>query len=241
VPLRGNVETQIRAEDASIGCGCAYPDTVPDTEVERSNAITARLREVAGELRRRASVPLLTGPELPMHAVVQVGVARIAVVHGDAWSLAGWGFAHDALHDPTTHAPLLAAFAMAAVDGFACSHTCAPALKKVAGRFVINNGAAGMANFASSAHGICTRLSALPLPRAIAGARLYGTRSAGIGIDALRVDFDVRAWLRRFDAIWPAGSPAAQSYRRRIVAGPAFTVAEALGSPVSVGVCAAAA
>jgi hypothetical protein len=49
---------------------------------------------------------------------------------------------------------------------------------------------------------------------------------------ALRIRFDLDRWIERFDAIWPAGSPAAVSYRRRIVAGPPFTVDHALGREV---------
>jgi hypothetical protein len=50
-----------------------------------------------------------------------------------------------------------------------------------------------------------------------------------VWVDALRVDFDLPAWLARFDALWPAGSPAAVSYRRRIVDGPPFSIDAALG------------
>ncbi len=228
VALRGNVETEIAADDAAAGCGCAYPESVPDDDVERSNAILARLHAVARRLdadgfdsRRLA--------ELPMHAVAQVGEARIAVVHGDAWALAGWRFAHDSLHDEARAAQLAHALELGAVDGYACSHTCAPALKAFERGFVINNGAAGMANFAGTTYGVLTRISTRGLPRALERNRLYGLVDAGCWVDALKVDFDLAAWLARFDAIWPADSPAAISYRGRIVEGPAFTIDQALG------------
>jgi hypothetical protein len=164
-----------------------------------------------------------------MHAVAQVGSKRIAIVHGDAWSLAGWRFAHDTLHDPAQEPLLTRAFEQAAVDGFACSHTCAPALKVISHRFVVNNGAAGMANFDGTTHGVITRISTRTLPLPLARMRLYGLAHADVFIDALRVDFDFDAWLLRFDSLWDAASPAAVSYRRRIVDGPRFTVAQALG------------
>jgi hypothetical protein len=289
--LRGNVETEIAAADTSAGCGCAYPEAVPDADVARSNAIMARLRGVARSItppvagspagaqtgpRGRAGTaahPAGAGPvadpgtpasanadanpsadpganaggelaqalgRLPMHAVLGVGPLRVAVVHGDAWSLAGWRFAHAALHGADRpHATadpgdiralrLAAAFSQAAVDGFACSHTCAPALKVTDRGFVINNGAAGMANFAASCHGVITRLSVHALPDALGPARLYGLNLRGVWIDALRVDFDLAGWLARFDRIWPAGSPAALSYRARLVDGPAFSIDAALG------------
>jgi hypothetical protein len=229
--LRGNVETEIAADDTAAGCGCAYPESVPDADVERSNAILAQLRRVtAGSAASRA---ILRG--LPMHAVAQVGGARIGIVHGDAWSLAGWRFAHDQLHVAAPQPPtaLDGAFELAAVDGFASSHTCAPVLKCTARGFVINNGAAGMANFAGTTHGVITRIAARALPRALEPLRLYGLHDTvggrGLVVDAMRIDFDLAAWLARFDAIWPPGSPAAVSYRQRLASGPVYTVAQALG------------
>jgi len=223
--LRGNVETELASDDPAAGCGCAYPESVTDEDVERSNAILERLRTAARQCRRDDAANML-----PMHAVVDVGTARIAIVHGDAWSLAGWRFAHDALHDPAHQSMLVAAFEQAAVDGFACSHTCAPALKALGGRFVINNGAAGMANFEGTTHGVITRISIHPPAGAIARSGLYGIRLADVFVDALRVDFDFSAWIERFDMLWTAGSPAAVSYRHRITEGPRFTVAQALGN-----------
>ena len=48
--LRGNVETEIASDDAAAGCGCAYPESVPDDDVARSNAILDRLRDVAAQV-----------------------------------------------------------------------------------------------------------------------------------------------------------------------------------------------
>jgi hypothetical protein len=225
VALRGNVETEIAGDDSEAGCGCAYPESVPDDDVERSNAILARLRAVAGD----APGARTALAHLPIHAVAQVGSLRVGIVHGDAWSLAGWRFAHDALHDAGNEPQLQAAFDLGAVDGYACSHTCAPALRVLGDRFVVNNGAAGMANFAGDAGGLLTRIATRPLPPALDEARAFGLYERGVWIDALRIRFDADRWLERFDALWPAGSPAAVSYRRRIVAGPPFSVAHALG------------
>ncbi len=233
--LRGNVETELASDDDAVGCGCAYPESVPDDDVERSNAILQQLRAVARQVpgaRARLAA-------LPMHAVAQVGALRVGIVHGDAWSLAGWRFAHDRLHAAAL-APaggdalrLSAAFAQAAVDGFACSHTCAPALVNVGTErgdaFVINNGAAGMANFGGSTAGLITRIATRALPAALEPARRYGLHERGVWVDAIDVGFDAARWLMRFDALWPAGSPAAVSYRQRLTHGPAFTVAAALG------------
>jgi len=228
--LRGNVETEIATDSDAAGCGCAYPESVPDADVERSNSMLRRLREVAGTVPgARAALA-----ELPMHGLAALGDLRVGIVHGDAWSLAGWRFAHDALHsaNPARHERLDTAFALAAVDGFACSHTCAPALAAAGPggeRFVVNNGAAGMANFAGTGHGVITRLSLHALPARLTGKRLYGLHERGLWVDALRVDFDLPEWLRCFDALWPEGSAAALSYRARLAHGPAFSIDAALG------------
>jgi hypothetical protein len=223
--LRGNVETEIAADDDAAGCGCAYPESVPDDDVERSNRILARLRDVA------AGVPNARGElaALPMHAVARVGRLRVGIVHGDAWSLAGWRFAHDRLHDDSGAQHLQASFELGAVDGWACSHTCAPALKVLGDRFVINNGAAGMANFEGDGSGLLTRLSIRPLPAALEALRAFGLYERGVWIDALRIRFDLARWLEHFDHLWPTGSAAAVSYRERIARGPSFTIDHALG------------
>ncbi|HXS54390.1 MAG TPA: hypothetical protein VN782_17770 [Usitatibacter sp.] len=215
--LRGNVETELAAEESGAGCGCAYPADVSDAEVSRSNEILARLRETA---RRDPALRAALG-ELPMHLVARVGDARIGIVHGDAASLAGWGFAHDRLDDPRHRRWIENAFRDARVDAFACSHTCIPALRRfeVDGRscVVANNGAAGMPNFAGSRHGLLTRISTRPFE---GSERAYGLRSGEVAIDAIAIEYDHERWVERFLAAWPEGSPAHASYHRRIVEGP---------------------
>jgi hypothetical protein len=214
--LRGNVETEIAADESGAGCGCAYPADVSDAEVSRSNEILALLRATA----RR--VPGLRAPlgSLPMHLTARVGEARIGIVHGDAASLAGWGFAQDRMDEPSHGRWIASAFRDARVDVFASTHTCLPALRlfEVDGRrsAVANNGAAGMPNFAGTRHGLLTRIAT----RAFAGPeRVYGVEVAGVHVEALRVDYDHARWLERFLASWPPGSPAHASYHRRIVEG----------------------
>lgn len=219
--LRGNVETEIAGDDSGAGCGCAYPADVSDAEVSRSNEILERLRATASRapaLRARLGA-------LPMHLTAQVGAARIGIVHGDAASLAGWGFAHDRLDDPAHRRWVESAFRDARVDVFASTHTCLPAFRRFDGGVVANNGAAGMPNFAGSRCGLLTRIST----RAFEGdARLYGLEVAGVIVDALRIAYDHGRWVERFTASWPEGSPAHASYFRRITAGTRFTLDDAL-------------
>ncbi|MBI3527313.1 MAG: hypothetical protein HY067_05020 [Betaproteobacteria bacterium] len=225
--LRGNVETEIAGDDAGAGCGCAYPDDVADAEVEFSNRIIERLRRTARDVPDIAERLL----QLPMQMTVEVGGISVGVVHGDAESLAGWGFAHDALADERNHSKFGDWFRRANVRVFACSHTCLPALHEFdlpgGTAAVINNGAAGMPNFSGAQYGVITRIGLTPAP---AGRTLYGSRIDGAFIDALRLDYDHALWLRNFLADWPEGSPAHSSYFRRIVSGPAFTIDQALGN-----------
>jgi hypothetical protein len=213
--LRGNVETELAHDDSSAGCGCAYPADVSDAEVSRSNEILALLRETAR--RDRAARERLA--TLPMHLTARVGDARVGIVHGDASSLAGWGFAHDRLADPGHARWVESAFRDARVDIFASTHTCLPALREFEGGIVANNGAAGMPNFAGTCFGLLTRIST----RAYTGPdQVHGLAHAGAFIDALRIDYDHAAWVRRFLRDWPVGSPAHESYFRRIAGGPRF-------------------
>jgi hypothetical protein len=233
VALRGNVETEVANEATGNGCGCAYPESVPDDDVERSNRILARLRDAAREAERESPGLMQRLASLPMHLVAEVDGARIGIVHGDAWSLAGWRFAHDALHGDADPERLARVFEQAAVDGFASTHTCLPALKAIAtdsgDRFVVNNGAAGMPNFRGTRCGVLTRIAARPVPAALHDARLYGAGFGGLHVDALAVRFDVSAFEARFARWWPAGSDAAVSYGRRIAHGPDFSIDDALG------------
>jgi len=227
--MRGNVETELaRLGDIDAGCGCAYPDTVPQEDVDRSNAMMVLLRATARALGLDGA---LRG--LPMFRRAQVGALRIGVVHGDDRSLAGWRLAQDTL-EGSRRDGLDDSFEAAQIDLLAASHTCLPVASTfeshVSGRLlaVINNGAAGMANFAGTTHGVVTRIA----PRGSApptGARvLYAAVLGDCEVQAVAVDFDAGRWLERFDAQWPAGSPAERSYRSRIVGGPAYAPAAAI-------------
>ena len=221
VALRGNVETEIAGEDSGAGCGCAYPEWVGDAEVERSNEILARLRERASaypEIRARLAA-------LPMHLIAEIGGLRIGIVHGDAESLAGWQFSQEALRESPGRAQAL--LAGAGIDVFACTHTCLPVMQEFATprgtALVVNNGAAGMPNFRDTRFGLATRIAAEP-----SGEALYGMRLGAVVVEAVPVRYDPGAWLARFDRVWPEGSPASLSYRKRIASGPAYELDQAL-------------
>ena len=215
--LRGNVETELADPDAdpAAGCGCAYPDWVGDGVVERSNRILQALRHTAhavpGATARMAA--------LPMHRRVDVGPLRVAIVHGDATSLAGWGFAQEHLQDPAHRETVRTWFEQAQVDAFACSHTCAPVFNElpVAGRarapLVLNNGAAGMPNLRGDTAGLLTRIALRPFT---GRERRHGLERDGVFIEAIAIEGDHPAWLAAFRQMWPSGSDAELSYGARL-------------------------
>lgn len=217
--IAGNVEAELAADDDEAGCGCGYPDDVPEAVVTRSNLIHARLSQTVRQN------PLWRGElaGLDYWCAVRIGDARVGVVHGDAHALAGWAFDARALRDPAQRAAHEAAFDAAQCDVFASSHTCLPALARFGERATINNGAAGMANFAGRTHGVVSRIALAASPH----APLHGLRLGALHVDALALHFDAERWLALFDAQWPHGSPAQASYRERIVHGPHWSVAEA--------------
>jgi hypothetical protein len=222
VALRGNVETELAADDPTAGCGCAYPQWVGDAEVERSNAILERLRDVS-----RAFPALRVAlARLPMTLVARVGEPRVAIVHGDAESLAGWGFSQERLDAPQQLERIKQWFDEARVDIFACSHTCLPVFCELpGGRIVANNGAAGMPNFRATRHGMVTRIGVTPARGAHA---LYAVRSGNTYIEALPVHYDAARFEREFLSNWPVGSPAQASYYDRITRGPNYEPVRAI-------------
>jgi hypothetical protein len=216
---RGNVETELAAPAAGAGCGCGYPDWVDDGTVERSNRILERLRNAA-----RGHPPALARlAAAPMHLVAEVGGERVAVVHGDADSLAGWAFSQEVLATAQGRQEARARFDVARVRVFASSHTCLPVLARFpGGRLIANNGATGMPNFRGTRFGLATRISVRR------GNPVYGGRAGALFVEAVALDYDAAAWERRFLEQWPPQSDAYLSYYRRIVGGPDYRIEQAL-------------
>ncbi len=224
--LRGNVETEIAGDDATAGCGCAYPDDVAADDVERSNRIIVSLRDTArrhADLRARLNA-------LPMHRVAEVGGTRVAIVHGDLESLAGWSLGAAALASVDTKNSVQKQILTANCPIVASTHTCLPAALAFDGAAgpgaVINNGAAGMPNFRDTHYGVITRISrhAATLVRP-----LHSMRIGNVHVEALPLHYDHARWLREFRRNWPPGSPAEVSYYRRIAHGPAYGLHDAYG------------
>jgi hypothetical protein len=227
VALRGNVETELAEDDPDpeAGCGCAYPDWVGQDVVSRSNRILHRLRSAATP-EQRAQLAAL-----PMWRVAQVGALRVGLVHGDAQSLAGWGFAQEHLRDPV-HLPVVRRwFERAQVDVFASTHTCLPVFQQfsLSGRseanWVLNNGAAGMPNFQGDAAGLLTRIATTPFE---GSQRRCNVQASGLHLEAIAIETPAAAAQTRFLQQWPEGSDAHASYFSRIAAGPTYREADVI-------------
>lgn len=228
--IRGNVETELvpHGGDADAGCGCAYPEWVDDGIVQRSNAI---MKELAATAARFPTLQKKLA-SLPMWRRIDVGDLPVGIVHGDAESLAGWGFSQECLADEA-HAPTVQQwFDAAGVRLFACSHTCLPVLHMLQNAhgqpcLVANNGAAGMPNFSGVESGLLTRISTTPHE---SGPSCYGARLDDLYIDAVPIEYDVAQWRAAFLTQWPPGSAAYASYWSRITGSISFTVDQAFTS-----------
>jgi len=224
---RGNVETELALPEADAGCGCGYPEWVGDAEVARSNRIIERLRETAAALPE-ARARLAT---LPMACVAEVGGERVAIVHGDSDSLAGWDFSQERLGTAEGIARARSALTRANVRLFASSHSCLPVLQAVTGSAaagplrgaIVNNGAAGMPNFSGTRYGLVTRISVTP-----SASPHYAARVGPLSVEAIAIDFDADAWMASFLKQWPEGSDAYRSYFSRMVHGPRYRLEQAL-------------
>lgn len=237
----GNVEYALTADNtdntdntAGVGCGCDYPDYIPDAVVRDSNGVVERLRTTAAALPDH----LARLAELPRHSTAEVGGRRIGIVHGDPENLAGWKLALEAVEpaDPlvrahtgftgpaTSGAQVVDWCRRARVDVLCCTHTGLPYAQDHPygpGRcVVVNNGCAGLPNFAGAHHGGLTRLSADPAPPADS---LYGLDLGGLRVDALPVDYDHPRWVADFHRVWPPGTPGHHGYYARITGGTRLT------------------
>ena len=213
----GNVEYELAHPSPGAGCGCAYPDFVDQRVVQRSNRIITRLQDIA-----RDQPDLMEKlADLPRFQCLIFGGLKILVLHGDPESLAGWGLAHESFAEGNRK-QLESWFEATGADAIFCTHTCLPVLwsGSVGGRerLVLNNGSAGMGNLLSDNRGLVTRIGAVDSAvEPVAATELHGLR-----FSLQPVTYDVEAWIGRFDALWPAGSDAALSYRNRLLKGTAL-------------------
>lgn len=128
-PLRTRYRARVHGRGA--GCGCAYPPRVDITAVSRANAIMEQLQGTAMPAQREQLA------RLPYHTAASVGGHRVAIIHGDPESLAGWSLDVEVLgpEGRTTEDQLCTWFRQAGADIFACSHACLPPCARAGSRW----------------------------------------------------------------------------------------------------------
>lgn len=224
----GNVEAELGEPLDVADCGCAYPPSVDQAVVERSNQIHSMLKRTAQ-----------ANPELLEHILSKPYIARyrvaadtsdsatasglnVAVVHGDGDSLSGWRFDPDHLQRTEESDWRISQFLKAQVDVFASSHTCTAAfhvqpLPSGQIGLISNNGAAGMPSVPGSLDGLVTRISAEPFPRS--DLVYQSIQLKGVWVEQVRVQYPQSAWRQHFTSQWPEGTAAHLSYFQRICFG----------------------
>ncbi|WP_394672178.1 hypothetical protein [Limnobacter sp.] len=214
--ILGNVEAELGEPLDVADCGCAYPENVDQGVVDRSNFIHTELKRVAQQQPDLLHALL----QKPFFARYAVGGLRVAVVHGDGDSLAGWHFDPVHLKRAEEAGWRAGLFEKAQVNVFTSSHTCSAAfhiepLKNGQTGLISNNGAAGMPS--AEMDGLFTRISAQPfLNRALV---FQSIQLHGMHIEQIRVQFNQSAWQQHFLSQWPEGTAAHTSYFKRISEG----------------------
>ena len=216
VALRGNVETELANDDAEAGLRLRLPG------VRRRRRRRALERDPRAAARDRARLPgaarASRGPADARRGRRRRGAdrdrARRRLVARRVALRRRRASSDEALER---------AFDAADVSVFASSHTCLPVTYRLPAGVVANNGAAGMPNFRGTRFGLVTRISTDGRADA-----LYGERLGPVVVETLAVRYDHERWLAQFDRLWPAGSPAAVSYRKRITDGPGYDPAQAV-------------
>lgn len=220
LPLVGNVEAELRRqEDVGVGCGCAYPECTSDESVSRSNRI-----------HRMLSIAVDEHPELkemlegrPATLTVAVEGKKIGITHGDEKFIGGWDCSRESLQDIMRQDELDTFMRDNNIDVFVTTHTCAPVALTLARGVMINNGAAGLPNFLGDDFGLCIRIAAEPVEDS-----MFETTIDGLHVQAVPVRYDNAAYVEWFDSLWNETSPAAISYRDRIVKGPDDCLSDSL-------------
>lgn len=227
--ILGNVEAELGEPLDVADCGCAYPASVDQGVVERSNQIHSMLKRTA-QANPELLELILSKPFIARYRVEAnspdsdaPSVLDVAVVHGDGDSLSGWRFDPDHLHRTEELDWRVSQFERAQVDVFASSHTCAAAfhvqpLPSGQTGLISNNGAAGMPSVPGSLDGLVTRIGAQPFHQQ--DLVHQSTQIKGVWVEQLRVQYPQAAWRQHFLTQWPEGSAAHTSYFQRICAGP---------------------
>jgi hypothetical protein len=214
--ILGNVETELVSPTDNVGCGCAYPESVPEIEVSNSNEIMTALQSTS----KKFTKILEKLKQRPKYARFKIGSLRVLIVHGDTKSLSGWSFSRESLNHGREDAYYADLLTRSNADVIACSHTCLPASKLVKHsentKLIINNGAAGMPNFKGELFGLATRFGAKPSNQY---KTIWSTQIDDVFIDLIKIEYDQSRFMDQFTRTWAPGSAAHTSYFGRLTSG----------------------
>lgn len=214
-PLVGNVELELRRQrDVGVGCGCAYPECTPDEAVSRSNRIHKMLSTVINNHPELKQMLENRPATLTVQVANDTANVKVGITHGDEKLVGGWDCSRESLQDILRQDELDQFMQANDLSVFVTTHTCAPAAMMLARGAIINNGAAGLPNFLGEKYGLCVRIAADAWDDS-----LFETQIDGMYVQAIPVRYDHDAYIKWFDALWDATSPASISYRDRIIYG----------------------
>ena len=175
--LRGNVETEIaRDGDIGAGCGCAYPESVSGDVVTRSNEILALLQKATPQAARAAA---RRAADASRRAGRRACASASCMATRRRWPAGASRRMNWTIRSGRAGSPICGRVArsmssprripaLAALRDFALP----------GGRLtIVNNGAAGMPNFAGNRRGVITRIATTPSPHHAALRRRARRRS----------------------------------------------------------------
>ncbi|CZE46690.1 hypothetical protein [Campylobacter geochelonis] len=203
--LNGNVELEL-AKNSLETCGCNYPEYEDKDVIARADEIFKTLNLAPSSEQRE----MLKKRKTTLFA--KVGNVNIAITHGDEKNVAGWELDRVNLEKQTRQNELNQWFLKTTFSVLASTHTCQAGLLKLKNGIVINNGSAGMPNFSEFRTGLVTRIATTPHQNAF-----YRSSINEVFIELIRLKYDNAKFLKYFDEIWSEQSPAALSYKTRIL------------------------
>jgi len=167
---------------------------------------------------------------LPMHLVAEVGSLRIGIAHGDAESLAGWQFSQRRCASVPNVRRRCSRGRHRRIRVHAYVLPVMQDSPRRAERAHRQQRGGRNAEFPRHAF----RPRDPHRGHAFDAGALRRAARATV-VEAVPVRYDHDAWMARFDCIWPAGSPASLSYRKRIAAGPGYEMEQAVRTGARAG------
>ncbi|MBG9980552.1 hypothetical protein [Facklamia lactis] len=219
----GNVEKElVRKNDVGLGCGCAYPNSINDIVVDRSN-------EIHQQLKRNKIINTKIN-NLPSTLTFNINEFKIGITHGDEKYIAGWDCSLEKLKQIERQKEIIKWMKFYDIDILATTHTCGTAFlySDDHQKIISNNGAAGMPNFKGTNFGLSTRISISNRNKHAVYSQSITKNNQKIYVELVPIQYSQNKYIKWFDSIWPKGTSAEKSYRNRIIKGPNITLNDSI-------------